>query len=108
MLHTTMRYSVPEGSAEACRDAIRELVDHVGENEPETLRYTVLADSDGELCHFLHLGVFENHDSLRRHRESSAMQLFLDLIYPVTERGVEFNSQNVVGRIQPRPANVSL
>lgn len=108
MIYATIRYSVPEVAAEPCKDAVRELVQHVHEHEDSTLRYTVLVDADQGQCHFMHLGAFENRDALEAHQESDAMKMFLDLVYPETARGMDIRTQTVVGRIEPKPSTVKM
>lgn len=96
MFHTTLSYSVPSAAAGACKDGIEELVAHVDENEPHTLRYTVLVDSRGEKVRFLHLGVFESQEALRQHRGSEAMDRFLELVEPLATGSVQFSALNVL------------
>lgn len=100
MIHETVRYTVPSSAVPACRQAIRELVGHVKEKQPDTLFYTVLENTDDRFTEYLHLCAFESPDARQRHHESEALRLFTDLVYPATSDGIHFNERNVVDRLR--------
>lgn len=99
MIYATAQYTVPSSAAEACKDAARNLVQHIKENEPETLHYTVLVNSENGRCRFLHVAIFEGQGAAEAHKDSPEFRSFLNLVYPATEQGIEFRSEYVVDRM---------
>lgn len=100
MIYGTVRFSVPVGSRDACREATRELVGAVRDQMEEKIRsYLVLEGGDDERTTYLHLAVFEDVDGRREFEESEAFRMFHDLIYPATVDGIEFVEQTVVDRV---------
>lgn len=99
MIHESAHYTVPTGTIDACREAIRELVDRVKE-QPGVATYLVLENGDDQLTRFLHLAVFEDRKARREHHESEAMREFTDLVYPATLDGIDYDRERVVDRIQ--------
>lgn len=106
MIHETLTYTVPSSAVPACRQAIRELVERVREEEPHTALYTVLEDVRNDEATFLHLAAFENHEARIRHRESEALRMFTDLVYPATADGMHMSEQKVVDRLPDRAVRV--
>lgn len=107
MIYETMRYAVHSGTAEGCKAAIHELVEHVQDNEPETLFYLVLQDGRNE-NQFLHIAAFTDRQAKQRHLNSEALRMYRDLVYPVTVEGMDITDQNLVDRIPTRsvPAEI--
>jgi quinol monooxygenase YgiN len=103
MIYEATRYTVRPGTVDACKDAVRELVEHVRENEEGTLLYVVLQEDEDD-HRFLHLGTFENRRAREAHRESDAMRFFLNLVYPATVDGISVTETTVVDRIPSRRA----
>lgn len=101
MIHETVSYTVAPGAVPACREAAQELVEHVRENEPDVLHYTVLEDAGEEYVHFLHLSSFRTPEARARHHDSEALRLFTDLVYPATRDGIRFTERRVVDRVVP-------
>lgn len=100
MIYETVRFVVPTGSRDACREATRELVETVRDTMDEKLRsYLVLEGGGDERTIYLHLAVFEDVDARRAFEESEAFRMFHDLVYPATVDGIEFGEQTVVDRI---------
>lgn len=104
MIYDTLRYTVRGGTVQGCKEAVRELVEHVKKNEPGTVFYLALQE-DRQENKFVHIGAFESHDARTRHRNSEAMRLFRDLIYPVTIDGLGFTEQTVVDRLPTEVAD---
>lgn len=106
MIHESAHYTVPTGTVDACREAIRELVDRVKE-QPGVATYLVLENGGDRRTRFLHLAVFEDREARRAHHESEAVRNFIDLVYPATLNGIEYDRERVVDRIQrlAEPAN---
>lgn len=100
MIYETVRFTVPAGSRDACREATRELVESVRDSMEEQVRsYLVLEGDREDRTTYLHLAVFEDVDARRSFEESEAFRMFHDLVYPATVDGVEFAEQTVVDRI---------
>lgn len=103
MIYEATRYSVRPGTMQACKDAVRELVEYVREHEDGTLLYVVMQEEEDD-HRFLHLATFENRAARTLHHESDAMRLFLDLVYPATVDGISVTETTVVDRIPARRA----
>ena len=58
-IHQTADFVVHEGALEICENAIREFMDYVRANEPDTLLYTSLQEKDNP-NHFLHYFIFRD------------------------------------------------
>ncbi len=58
-IHMTARFQVRPASREKCLTAIREFVDFIKANEPDTLLYTALQQSD-DATQFLHYFIFKD------------------------------------------------
>ena len=102
MIYETVRYSVPTGSRDACRDATRELVETVRNSMEERIHsYLVLEHADDQRTAYLHLAVFEDVDAKRAFEESEAFRMFHDMVYPATVDGIDVAEQTVVDRIPP-------
>lgn len=99
MIHETLSYTVPTSSVPACRQAIRELVEHVRKEQSGTILYTVLEDAEDEETTFLHLAGHESPDARQEHHESEALRLFIDLVYPATKNGIHLSEHKVVDRL---------
>ena len=99
MIHESAHYTVPTGTVDACREAIRELVDRVKE-QPGVETYLVLENGGDRRTRFLHLSVFEDREARREHHESEAVREFIDLVYPATLDGIEYDRERVVDRVQ--------
>ncbi len=104
MIHETARYTVPSGTVEACRNAIRELVERVRDEQSGVASYLVLESKGEERTRYLHLAVFEDRAARKDHHESGALRDFADLVYPATLDGIRYEDQRVVGRIRRQPA----
>lgn len=104
MIHETARYTVPSGTVEACRSAIRELVGRIRAEQPGVSTYLVLeSNDDDERARYLHVAVFEDRAARREHHESGALRDFADLVYPATLDGISHDDQRVVDRVQREP-----
>jgi quinol monooxygenase YgiN len=94
-LYMTARYAVKPESVEICQDAIREFVDYITRNEPETRMY-VSVQEEGDQTRFLHFFIFENEHAEERHANSEAVKKFASIVYPECLEPVEFTSHSLV------------
>lgn len=101
MIYEATRYTVRPGALQACKEAVRELVEHVREREEGTLLYVVMQEEEDD-HRFLHLATFQDRASRERHHASDAMRLFRDLVYPATVDGISTTETTVVDRIPSR------
>lgn len=100
MIYGTVRFTVPTGSRDACREATRELVETIRHRMEERIcSYLVLEGGDDQRTTYLHLAVFEDVDARREFEESEAFRMFHNLVYPATADGIDFSQQTVVDRI---------
>lgn len=93
-IHQTAYFVVRDDAVEVCEKAIREFVDYVRQNEPETLLYTSLREK-AEPNHFLHYFIFRDETARDRHANSEAVNRFTELLYPNLVAPVEFTEYEV-------------
>jgi quinol monooxygenase YgiN len=106
MIYEATRYTIRPGAIDGCKDAVRELVEHVRDNEEGTALYVVLQEEQDD-HRFLHLATFEDRRAREAHRQSDAMRSFLNLVYPATTDGISVTETTVVDRIPARRARVA-
>jgi quinol monooxygenase YgiN len=94
-IHMTARFKVKPESREKCERAIREFVDYLKQNEPETLVYTALQKAD-DATSFLHYFVFANQAARERHSTSAGVNRFTAVLYPECLAPVEFTEYTVL------------
>jgi len=94
-IYMTARFRVKRHAIEKCRQALKDLVAHVRENEPRTIVY--LAQQEiADPSSFLSVLIFENEAGLLMHQNSPASAQFVDTVYPETLAPIEFTEYNVV------------
>ena len=93
-IHQTAYFVVRDDAVEGCEKAIREFVEYVRQNEPDTLLYTSLREK-AEPNHFLHYFIFRDKTARDRHANSEAVKRFTDLLYPNLVAPVEFTEYEV-------------
>ena len=91
----TARYQVKPHAIDRCKKAIQLLVDHVKENEKETLYYMAQQEILNPYA-FLHIMVFKDEVALTLHRSSQAAENFVNVLYPQTIDPLEFKEYNTI------------
>ncbi len=91
----TARYQVRPQSIDQCKQAIKNLVEYVKENEKETLYYIAKQEKLNPYA-FLHLMIFQDEVALTMHRSSEAAERFVSVVYPSTLDPIEFKEYNDV------------
>jgi quinol monooxygenase YgiN len=86
---------VKPGTLEICKQAIREFVDCVRANEPETCMYLAM-NRDDDPTRFVHVFIFENDIARDRHANSDAVKRFSAILYPNCVAPVEFVEYTLV------------
>ena len=89
----TARYQIRPHAIDRCKKAIQALVDHVKENEKETLFYMAQQEILNPYA-FLHIMVFKDEVALTLHRSSKAAEHFVNVLYPVTIAPLAFKEYN--------------
>ena len=92
----TARYQVQPQAIDRCKTAIQLLVDHVKENEKETLFYMAQQETLNPYA-FLHVMVFKDEVALTMHQSSKAAENFVKVLYPQTIDPLEFKEYNLTG-----------
>jgi len=90
----TARYQVHPHAIDRCKKAIQLLVDHVKENEKETLFYMAQQETLNPYA-FLHVMIFKDEVALTLHRSSEAAEHFVKVLYPQTIDPLEFKEYNM-------------
>jgi quinol monooxygenase YgiN len=88
-IYQTAYFVVRDDALEICQKAIREFVDYVRENEPETMLYTSLEGKEHP-THFLHYFVFRDEKARELHANSDAVNHFTSILYPNLIAPVDF------------------
>jgi len=94
MIHQTAYFFVRDDALEVCRKAIREFVEYVRVNEPDTLLYTSLQEKENP-NHFLHYFIFRDEQARDLHANSDAVNRFTSVLYPNLVAPVEFTEYNL-------------
>ena len=90
----TARYQVRPHAIDRCKKAIQLLVDHVKENEKETLFYMAQQEILNPYA-FLHTMIFKDEVALTLHRSSKASAHFVSVLYPETIDPLEFKEYDL-------------
>jgi len=93
-IHQTAYFVVRDDALELCQKAIREFVDYVRENEPDTLLYTSLQGKERP-THFLHYFIFRDEQARELHANSDAVNHFTSILYPNLIAPVDFTEYNL-------------
>jgi hypothetical protein len=93
-IHQTAYFVVRDDALEICQKAIREFVDYVRENEPDTLLYISLQGKEHS-THFLHYFIFRDELARERHANSNAVNNFTSILYPNLIAPVDFTEYNL-------------
>jgi len=102
-IHMTAEYRVRPETVEQSLEAIRQFVEAVRRDEPQTRHYVAWQD-ERDPVHFLHHFVFEDDAAEQRHRDSEAVKQFTSVLYPNTVSGVHFTRYlEVASSHLPRP-----
>ena len=80
-IHVTAHWKCRPGSEELVRDALKEFVTAVRENEPQTRIYTAL-QQEGDPAACMTYFIFENDAARAFHRSTEWVRKFTDQIYP--------------------------
>jgi quinol monooxygenase YgiN len=87
-------FVVREDALAVCEKAIREFVEYVRDNEPNTLLYTSLQEKE-QPNHFLHYFIFRDEAARDLHANSAAVKHFTGILYPNLVATVEFTEYNL-------------
>jgi len=90
----TARFEAQKDKLVACEQAIREFVDYIRANEPDTLLYTSLQEKENP-NHFLHYFIFHDEKAREIHSNSDAVNRFTSVLYPNLVAPVEFTEYDV-------------
>ena len=93
-IYQTAYFVVRDDALEICQKAIREYVDYVRENKPDTLLYTSLQGKEHS-THFLHYFIFRDEQARERHANSDAVNNFTRILYPHLIAPVDFTEYNL-------------
>lgn len=93
-IYQTAYFVVRDDALDVCQKAIREFVEYVRENEPDTLLYTSLSEKEYP-NHFLHYLIFRDETARQLHARSEAVNRFTNILYPNLIAPVEFTEHDL-------------
>jgi quinol monooxygenase YgiN len=93
-IHQTAYFVVRDDTLEVCKNAIREFVNYVRENEPNTFLYTSLQANENP-SEFLHYFIFRDENARQVHSNSEAVNRFTSILYPNLVAPVAFTEYEV-------------
>ena len=85
----TAQYQVRPQKIDQCKQAIKNLVEYVKENEKGTLFYIAKQEMLNPYA-FLHTMIFRDDVALTMHRSSEAAERFVNIVYPSTIDPIDF------------------
>ncbi|SRR6266498_3058969 len=88
-IYMTAEFEVQREALEVCQQTIREFVDYIRANEPDTILYTSLQEKDNPTC-FVHYFIFRDEKAREIHSNSDAVNRFTSVLYPNLVAPVEF------------------
>ena len=91
----TARYQVRPQSIDRCKQAVKNLVEHVKKNEKGTLYYIANQEKLNPYS-FLHTMIFKDEVALTMHQSSEAAEKFVNVIYPAAIDPLEFKEYNEI------------
>jgi quinol monooxygenase YgiN len=91
----TARYQVHPKTVDRCKQAIKNLVEYVKENEKGTLYYIAKQEILNPYA-FLHMMIFQDDVALTLHQSSEAAERFVSVIYPSAIDPLEFKEYNEI------------
>lgn len=94
-IYKTARFQIRPEGLEKSKQAIREFVRAVKNDEPGTRLYTAMHQTD-DVTQFMHIFIFEDAAAEEVHRTSAAVKQFTDILYPETVDGVTFTDYTVL------------
>ncbi len=90
-----IQFRVKEGHVQEAESLIREFIDHVRINEPDTLSYQSF-QLNHDIQEFVHLMCFTGEDADERHKDSPYIKKFVEALYPICESEPKFHHLGVV------------
>jgi quinol monooxygenase YgiN len=88
-IYKTAHFPVQSDQLDTAKQAIQEFIDYIKSNEPDTLVYASVQSAVDEMT-FMHFMGFRDAAAEEKHRTSVGVKRFVDVLYPVTVNGVQF------------------
>lgn len=98
-IYKTAKFQIRPEGLEKAKEAIRQFIDYIRQNEPGTHLYIAMQAAEDE-THFLHTFIFEDAAAEEIHRTSEAVKQFTAILYPETVDGVVFTDYTLVASTQ--------
>lgn len=97
----TAYFRVHREALAKCQAAIKEFVAYVQANEPGTLEYVSMQQTD-DPTKFLHYIIFQDEVADEVHSTSAAVKRFQSVLYPELLAPVEFKQYSLVAKVERR------
>ena len=99
-IYMTAQYQVYSNKVNRTKDSIRQLVQHVKLHEPLTTIY-IAQQQILNPSKFMHILRFEDELALKVHQSSPASANFVQSVYPVTLKPIDFMEYNLIATVNP-------
>ena len=98
MIHKLVKFKAKKDNVEKIKELIKEFLDKILENEPDTLYYESLQEED--LVSFIHIITFRNEEARNFHESTPHVKKFVDDLYPLLEAEPVFSDYKIVRSIK--------
>ncbi|MFX1338293.1 MAG: putative quinol monooxygenase [Promethearchaeota archaeon] len=98
MIHKLVKFKAKKENTEKVEKMIKEFLDKVLENEPNTLYYESLQEED--LVSFINIITFSDEEARIYHESTPYGKKFVDDLYPLLEAEPVISNYNIVKSIK--------
>lgn len=95
MLYVMIQFRVKEGHVQQAEALIRDFVDQIRGNEPDTLSYQSF-QFNNDIQEFVHLMCFTGEAGDARHKRTEYVKSFVEKLYPICEKEPRFHHLGLV------------
>jgi len=95
MEHLFVSFKVNRDHIEEAKKIITKFIDQIKNKEPGTLFYRCYQEKSDETS-FIHVMTFQNEDAEEAHRHTEYVKSFVNELYPMCEKELEFSELNLI------------
>ena len=98
MINKLVKFKAKKENAEKVKDLIKEFLDKILENEPDTLYYECLQEEN--LVSFIHIITFRDEEARKYHGSTPYLKKYIDDLYPLLEAEPIFSDYSILKSIK--------